>query len=151
VTVRLEIVTHIDAPIGVVFDAARDIDLHVASMAESGERAVAGTVTGLIGLGESVTWTARHFGVPFTMTSEITELDPPRHFVDAQVSGPFRTFRHVHQFSEREGTTRMVDLITFDAPMGPIGRLAERLVLRSYLTHLIEARNEHLRTHAEAH
>ena len=58
-----------------LFDLSLDIDAHVASMSESKERAVAGVTTGRIGLGETVTWRARHFGVWFTMTSEISELD----------------------------------------------------------------------------
>ena len=40
-------------------------------------------------LGQTVTWQARHFGLPFRMTSKITEYERPTHFVDEQVSGPF--------------------------------------------------------------
>ena len=39
----IKIVTVIDAPIEICFDLARDIDFHVRSMAETGERAVAGS------------------------------------------------------------------------------------------------------------
>lgn len=38
----------------------------------------------------------------------------------------------------------MVDRIEFVAPFGPLGRLAEKLVLARYLQRLIERRNRHL-------
>src|SRR5512141_1289353 len=82
-----------------LFDRARSIDAHVETMAASGERAVAGVTQGLISIGEQVTWRARHFGVPLTMTSRVTSLDYPTSFVDEQVRGPFKAFRHVHEFA----------------------------------------------------
>jgi len=41
-----------------LFDRARSIDAHKDSMARSREQAVAGVTTGLISLGEEVTWRA---------------------------------------------------------------------------------------------
>lgn len=127
-----------------LFDRARSIDAHKESMAHSREKAVAGVTSGLISLGEDVTWRAWHFGVPLRMTSRITEMDPPNYFVDEQVRGPFRRFRHVHEFSPDPAGTTMIDRIEFAAPFGPLGRLAERLVLARYLRKLIETRNRHL-------
>ncbi len=113
-------------------------------MARSREDAVAGVRSGLISLGEEVTWRAWHFGIPFRMTSRITQMEAPGYFVDEQIKGPFRRFRHVHEFSEDAEGTRMVDRIEFAAPFGPVGRVAEKLVLGRYLRRLIEARNRHL-------
>ena len=59
-----ELRTDIMAPIDVVFDLARSIDAHLDSMGQSREQAIAGVASGLIGLGEQVTWKATHFGVP---------------------------------------------------------------------------------------
>ena len=56
-------------------------------------------------------------------------MEAPIYFVDEQVKGPFRRFRHVHEFTEDSGGTVMVDRIEFEAPLGPIGRLVEKLVL----------------------
>ncbi|BDZ63551.1 SRPBCC family protein [Agromyces mangrovi Wang et al. 2018] len=133
-----------EAPYGVeeMLDISLDIDAHVSSMAQSGERAVAGVTTGRIGLGETVTWRARHFGIWFTMTSEIAELERPSRFVDRQVRGPFRAFTHVHEFETSGTGTRMTDRITVASPI--FGRLAERVVLVPYLRRLIAKRNAHL-------
>jgi ligand-binding SRPBCC domain-containing protein len=127
-----------------LFDLARSIDAHKDSMAQSREEAVAGVMSGLISLGQEVTWRAWHFGVPIRMTSRITEMQAPFYFVDEQAKGPFRRFRHVHEFTEDSGGTVMVDRIEFEAPFGPIGRLAEKLVLARYLQELIGQRNQHL-------
>ncbi|MFE4544018.1 cyclase [Arthrobacter sp. NPDC056727] len=127
-----------------LFDLSRSIDAHKDSMARSREEAVGGVTSGLISLGEEVTWRAWHFGLPVRMTSRITEMRAPHCFVDEQVRGPFRRFRHVHEFSTGPAGTVMVDRIEFTAPFGLLGRLAEKLFLARYLRGLIEARNRHL-------
>ena len=125
-----------------LFDLSLDIDVHVSSMAQTGERAIAGVTTGRIGLHDTVTWRARHFGIWFTMTSEITALDEPTRFVDEQLHGPFKTFVHEHRFDPTASGCRMSDTITAGSPI--FGRLAERLVLVPYLRRLITERNAHL-------
>ncbi|MFC7849494.1 cyclase [Arthrobacter sp. NPDC057388] len=127
-----------------LFDLSRSIDAHKDSMARSREKAVSGVTSGLISLGEEVTWRAWHFGLPVQMTSRITRMRAPHCFVDEQVRGPFRCFRHVHEFSTDSNGTVMVDRIEFAAPLGLLGRLAEKLFLARYLRSLIETRNRHL-------
>lgn len=138
------VVTHLPVPPERAFALSLDIGAHLRSMAASGERAVAGRTSGTIGLGETVTWRARHLGVVWRMTSEITALEAPTAFVDEQVRGPFARFRHEHRFTATADGTRMVDEIAFRAPFGPLGRIAEGLVLRRYLRALIVERNRSL-------
>jgi ligand-binding SRPBCC domain-containing protein len=134
--------TRADVPAARLLDLSLSIDAHVDSMRRSGERAIGGVTAGTIGLGETVTWRARHFGVWFTMTSEIAELERPHRFVDRQVRGPFASFRHEHVFRQEGATTVMTDVIEVGSPV--FGRLAERLVLVPYLRRLIRQRNAHL-------
>lgn len=114
-------------------------------MSDSRERAIAGVTSGLIGGGEEVTWRAWHFGVPIRMTSRITAMTEPESFVDEQVRGPFRSFRHEHEFRPDGSGTLMVDRVRFTAPLGPLGSIAE-FVLGPYLRRLIEKRNTHIAT-----
>lgn len=125
-----------------LFDLSLDVDAHVASMAGSDEKAVGGVTGGQIGLGETVTWRARHLGIWFTMTARVVKLDRPRRFVDTQVSGPFRSFVHEHDFTEENGTTVMTDTFTLASPV--LGRPAERFLLVPYLRRLIVRRNAHM-------
>jgi ligand-binding SRPBCC domain-containing protein len=148
--VRLEILTRIAAPIERVFDLARSINLHMASTNWTGERAVAGVTSGLIGPGQEVTWKGRHFGMPITHTSRITGYEFPNHFQDCMVQGAFHRFCHDHYFEIKGASTTMKDVMEFEAPLGPLGVLFERLVLKRYMHDLLERRNECIRRVAES-
>lgn len=143
---RLVLTSTIPAPARACFDLSLSVDAHTSSMARSGERVVGGVRTGSMGLGDCVTWRARHFGLLFTMTSRITEYDAPHRFVDEQVTGPFRRWWHEHRFDERDGETVMTDTVEFASPLGVIGRAVDRLFLTAYLTKLLEERNRWLAT-----
>ena len=104
---RIELVTDIRAPRDRCFDLARDLDLHIRSMTRSGEQAVAGKTSGLIGLGEEVTWRARHFGVVHHHKSRITAFERPSYFRDSMVAGRFKSFEHDHIFETVGGITRV--------------------------------------------
>lgn len=58
---------------------------HKESMAQSHEKAVPSVSSGLISLGEEVTWCAWHFGVPLHMSIGITQMVAPAYFVDEQL------------------------------------------------------------------
>lgn len=147
---RFEIVTAIAAPPARVFDASLDVEVHTASMAKSAERAVGGVTTGRLKLGDSVTWQARHFAIPWRMTSKITDCTPPEHFTDEQAAGPFKHWRHDHRFEpDGRGGTVMRDEVDFEAPLGLLGTIAQVVVLRRYMAGLIRARNQHLKTVTE--
>ena len=140
----IELVSRIAAPPERCFALSLSVDAHTASLADSGERIVGGVRAGEMGLGDEVTWRARHFGVPFTMTSRITAHDAPHRFVDEQVRGPFGRWWHEHRFAAAAGGTEMVDLVDFASPLGPLGRVVDALVLTRYLTRLLEQRNRWL-------
>ena len=147
--IRLE--TVIAAPIGDCFELSLSVDAHTASMRVSGERAVGGVTSGIMKLADTVTWRARHFGIVFRMTSAITEYQYPSRFVGEQLRGPFRRWWHEHTFSATEdGETVMTDVVEFQSRLGPLGSLAERLVLDRYMPHLLRQRNTWLKAALEA-
>jgi ligand-binding SRPBCC domain-containing protein len=132
----------ISAPIEICFDLSRSIDLHMLSTAHTGEVAIAGKISGLIGLGETVTWKARHFGIWLTLTSKITQYDWPFCFTDEMVEGPFHSFRHEHRFTRITGGTRMEDHFAYRSPLGVLGRIADVLFLQKYMKQLLLRRNQ---------
>lgn len=146
----IRIVTEIASPIECCFDLARDIDFHTRSLAHTGERAVAGRTSGLIELGESVTWEGRHFGVRQRLTAQITAFERPIYFRDEMIRGAFRSFVHDHHFEHRDGVTVMTDEITFHSPFGPLGWLVERIVLTRYMHRLIKDRAAAIRDEAQS-
>jgi len=145
--IRLEL--YIQAPIEVCFDLSRSIEIHLLSTAHTNERAVAGRLTGLIELGETVTWEATHFGIRQRLTSVITEFDRPYRFVDEMVSGTFKRFRHEHLFKKHHDGTLMTDLFDYTAPLGILGKCADRIFLQSYMERLLKTRNECIKAIAE--
>lgn len=124
------------------FAASLDPALHVESMARYGETMVVGPVGGVFAEGSTVTWRARHFGVPFRLSSLVFDIDPPRRFRDRQVKGPFGAFHHEHEFLEHPAGTLMRDTVTFRSPFGPLGRIVDHLFMREYMRRLIDERNE---------
>jgi len=113
------------------------------STASTGERAVGGVTTGLMGLGDEVTWEARHLGVRQRLTTRITAYEPPRHFRDSQVKGAFARFDHDHYFEcLPDGRTRMRDVFDYTSPLGFIGMLADRLFLARYMRRFLRRRND---------
>lgn len=147
---RIELVTSILAPRERCFDLSLSVDLHLASTSDTGERAVAGVTSGLLSLGEEVTWSARHFGVRQRLTTRITAFERPAHFRDSMVSGAFRRFDHDHFFEARGDATEMRDVFDFESPLGPLGRIADALVLTSYLRRFLERRNVVIKQAAES-
>jgi len=146
---KIELLTEINAPIEKVFDLSRSIDLHMESTKQTGERAIAGKTNGLIGLGETVTWRAKHFGIWQTLTSKIVEFEPPNLFVDEMVSGAFKGFRHEHHFITSGDQTIMKDIFEFESPLGILGRIFNKLILTPYMTKLLVERNKVIKEAAE--
>jgi len=133
-----------------VFSAAIDPALHVESMARYGEIMIEGPAGGVFTEGSTVTWRAKHFGVPFHLTSIVFDIDPPHRFHDRQTKGPFAEFQHEHVFDEHPQGTLMRDTITFRSPLGPIGTIVDRLFMREYMRSLIDERNAVLQASLEA-
>jgi len=153
IVVRLEELMVIRTPIQRCFDLARSVEVHLAGNVHSGEAALAtgGITSGLIGMGQRVTWRAKHFGVWQELTSQITAFDPPKHFQDTMVQGIFRSMKHDHFFRPLSADeTEMRDVFCFAAPLGILGRLAELAVLRHYMQALLQERNAVIRQIAES-
>ena len=151
--VTLEDLTVIRAPIERCFDLARSVEVHLAGNVHSGEAAVAlaGVTSGLVCMGQRVTWRAKHFGVWQNLTSEITAMDPPAYFQDTMIQGVFRFMRHDHFFRPLSpDETEMKDTFCFAAPLPVLGRLAEIALLRRYMQGLLRERNTVLKEIAES-
>ncbi len=146
----IRLFTSIAAPPERVFDLARSIDAHQQSAEGTHERAVAGVTSGLIGLGDEVTWEARHFGVKQRLTVRITGFERPARFQDIMVAGAFKSMKHDHEFIAQPPGTLMVDRFEFESPFGLLGRMADRLFLFGYMRRFLVRRNQVLKALAES-
>jgi len=119
-------------------------------MSHTQEEAIAGTTSGLIGLNETVTWKAKHLRRVRVLKSKITAMDPPLSFTDEMVDGDFKSLRHEHHFKRIDNGTLLIDIFTYEAPYGSLGRLADRLFLTRYMKTLLETRNKTIKDYAES-
>ena len=79
-------------------------------------------------------------GVPVGWTTEIRRWEPPHRFTDVQVRGPYRLWHHTHRFEERDGGTRMTDVVRYRLPFGWLGSVVRRLVVERDLDRIFEYR-----------
>lgn len=142
--------THINANINIVFDLSRSIDLQSKYVTDSNERAVAGRTSGLIGHNETVTYRGKHLGVKQYLTSRVTDFDPPHFFADEMQKGAFKSMRHEHHFISTGKGTIMKDVFNFESPLGILGKLANTLFLKSYMTNFLVNRNKVIKEFAES-
>ncbi len=147
---QIKLETLIQSDIETCFDLSRSIDLHKISTVETNEKAIGGKTSGLINLGEFVTWQATHFGITQTLTSRISEFNRPYHFRDEQLRGPFAFFTHDHYFEVREDKVLMKDVFNYTSPFGYLGNLFNYLVLTNHLRSLLLKRNAVIKDYAES-
>lgn len=147
---RIELETLIQAKPQILFDLSRSVDLHQHAAAHTQEEAIAGRTEGLMELHEVVTWRAKHFGIYQKLTVRITEYEFPTYFADEMISGAFKGFKHEHHFEDVNGHTRMRDVFDYQSPLGILGKLADYLFLKRYMTQFLNTRNQHIKEFAES-
>ena len=81
-------------------------------------------------------------GIPIRWRTEITEWNPPLHFVDNQLSGPYTLWHHTHTFTERDGGTLCEDRVRYN-PIG--GALMNWLFVRADVERIFKYRQEKLK------
>jgi ligand-binding SRPBCC domain-containing protein len=96
-------------------------------------------------VGTTISYRIQWLGLPITWVSRITEFERNRRFVDAQLRGPYRSWRHEHTFEERDGQTVMRDRVHYELPLGVLGRIAHRLLVRRQLCAIFDYRASQVR------
>ena len=100
--------------------------------------------------GSRIAFTARGpLGFPVRWVARIVEHQPPdapdgaaARFVDEQESGPFASWRHEHRF-ERIGadSTRLTDRVAYRVGFGPLGAIADALLVRRHVVAMFRHRH----------
>ena len=146
----IHLTTFIAAPVDVVFDLSRNIDLHKKSMSRYHEQAVAGIRFGLIEKEDTVTWKAKHLFKTRLMRVKITDMQRPDSFTDEQLEGDFKMMKHEHYFKPCDNGTIMIDLLRYELPYGAFGKLFDKVYLSRYMNKLLQQRNKTIKEFAES-
>ena len=144
---HIHLETFIAAPAEVCFDLCLNVNVH--EQAGHGH-AVAGITSGQMQLNDTVTWEATHFFMQQRLTSKIVAYERPHMFIDEMQRGAFKRWRHTHRYVAQPGGTLMIDDVDFAAPLGVLGRMAEALLVKNYMTKFLLRHNALFKKMAEA-
>ena len=95
-----------------------------------------------MGEGTLIYYRLRLHGIPLDWTSRIEEWTPGHSFVDRQLRGPYRLWRHRHTFSADGEGTIVGDEVEYALPLGPLGDLAHSLFVRRDLGRIFAYRRQ---------
>jgi ligand-binding SRPBCC domain-containing protein len=98
--------------------------------------------------GALIEYRLRLHGLPLRWRTRIAVWDPPHRFVDVQLSGPYTLWHHTHDFEPDGdgGGTIMRDTVRYALPLGPLGELAHRALVRRDLAAIFDFREHAIRT-----
>lgn len=81
-------------------------------------------------------------GIPLKWQTEITEVNYQKSFTDFQKKGPYKLWRHHHEFIPNQNGVLMVDTVDYELPFGVIGRIVHSLMVKKKLEHIFNYRNQ---------
>jgi len=82
------------------------------------------------------------YGVPFNWRTRIDIYEPQQRFVDRQLRGPYKLWRHEHLFYPVSDGVLMVDRVHYEIPYWIAGRLAHAAFVRSTLDKIFDYRRQ---------
>lgn len=95
-----------------------------------------------IAAGTVIDYRLRWHGIPLRWKTEIITWEPPIRFVDLQLKGPYRLWRHTHRFQTAAGGTRISDSVEYALPFGLLGRLVHAVSVRKNVEEIFEYRRQ---------
>jgi ligand-binding SRPBCC domain-containing protein len=94
--------------------------------------------------GTEIRYRLKLHGLPIHWRTEIRRWTPPHCFIDVQRSGPYKLWHHMHRFEEREGRTRMTDVVRYRLPFGILGRIVHSLMVRDDVRKIFDYRRQRI-------
>lgn len=95
-----------------------------------------------IAAGTHIVYRLKWHGVPMKWVTEIVEWAPPYKFVDVQLQGPYKLWRHTHAFETDGECTRMTDRVQYQLPFGLIGQVVHALSVKRSVEKIFDYRTQ---------
>lgn len=91
--------------------------------------------------GTLIDYRLRLHGIPLTWRTRIEVWEPPHRFVDVQLRGPYALWEHTHTFAPTgEDAVVISDRVRYALPLGRLGELARRVLVRRDLDRIFDHR-----------
>ncbi|ANQ52101.1 SRPBCC family protein [Flammeovirga sp. MY04] len=81
-------------------------------------------------------------GIKMDWMTEITHVRDKQYFVDEQRIGPYDLWHHQHIIKEIHDGVLMEDIVTYAPPFGPLGAIANALVIENKLEEIFKYRRK---------
>jgi ligand-binding SRPBCC domain-containing protein len=95
-------------------------------------------------LGAEIEYRIHWLGFPVEWKTRIPRYDPPLAFVDEALVSPYIFWRHIHTFEPSRAGTLVRDTVDYALPLGPLGALAHKLLVRRQLIAIFTYRQKAL-------
>lgn len=79
-------------------------------------------------------------GIPVNWVTEIKYVHEKSFFVDEQRFGPYKMWHHEHHFKEVEGGVEMTDIVSYDLPLGILGKMVHPILVKPKLDDIFDYR-----------
>ena len=98
-----------------------------------------------IGEGCLIDYKLKLHGLPLGWQSRIESWQPPQLFVDTQLKGPYKVWHHTHQFESLGKGTLVSDIVRYQLPFGPLGRIIQMVWVGRDVKKIFKFREDTLR------
>jgi ligand-binding SRPBCC domain-containing protein len=95
-----------------------------------------------VSAGTVIPYRLRLHGLPLIWVSQIEEFEHDRLFADRQLIGPYKLWHHRHEFEGDDRQTVIRDEVQYELPLGRLGSLADRLLVRGDVERIFAYRRE---------
>ena len=92
--------------------------------------------------GTRIDYSIRLHGIPLTWKTQIVEWEPPHQFVDFQLKGPYKYWRHTHRFLNKNDGTLMQDIVDYVVPGKFFEPLLHALFVKKDLERIFDYREK---------
>ena len=77
--------------------------------------------------------------------TEISQIKEGSYFIDNQISGPYKMWRHEHHFKDNHnGTTEIIDKVKYKVPFYIVGKLMHKMFIRKKLFNIFMFRQKQI-------
>lgn len=83
--------------------------------------------------------------IPVKWKTEITCWEPPDLFIDEQIKGPYKIWKHKHQFIEHNNQTKMIDRVQYQVPGWFLSPIVHKFFVRNAVKNIFEFRSDVIR------